>query len=415
MNMMSPPPPLAAVIAIPVKDEEERIGPCLRALARAARKACGAVQVHDVVLLLNNCRDATADVIRQLSPRLPFPVSVIEVQLPSEHAHAGRARRLAADHAAKSLETCAGNGVILITDADSRVSPDWLLAQALCFAEGADAVAGAISIDRRDLARWPATLRRRELNEALYGRLLSRLAHLLDPQEADPWPRHDQASGASIGVTLHAYHLSGGIPEIRVGEDRAFVAALKCLGLRVRHDARVRVTTSGRLQGRAEGGAADTICSRASCDGAPCDERLEPVAQHKLRLHRRAGLRRNYHPRQFHHVWSQLESCHPMLRRTPVAPQTLPNEIAKARRELRLLSTLSPDIEPIAFAPFCAHLVGERTQTVSKQPDGVIAAQGIVRLAGVVDHYDIAPNGKAGSDTLPAKREVGRREIVEHL
>ncbi|MDB5641630.1 MAG: glycosyl transferase, partial [Hyphomicrobiales bacterium] len=214
---------LDVAVAIPVRDEEERIAACLEALARAARHAHEKVHVRSVTLLLNNCTDASGTVVEDLRAQLPFPIHVIDVALPPERAHAGAARRMVADHAARSLDATGQAGVILVTDADSCVSRDWLSTHAAAFAQGADAVAGVVRINPSDLAHWPADLRRRELAEARYSALLSQIAHVVDPDPLDPWPRHDQASGANLGVTLAAYRRSGGIPEIALGEDRAFV------------------------------------------------------------------------------------------------------------------------------------------------------------------------------------------------
>jgi hypothetical protein len=49
------------LVAIPVRDEAEEIGPCLLTLA-----AQRAAHIDAVVLCLNNCRDGTADVVRSI-------------------------------------------------------------------------------------------------------------------------------------------------------------------------------------------------------------------------------------------------------------------------------------------------------------------------------------------------------------
>ena len=106
-------PARPVVVAIPVKDEAKEIEPCLLALAAQQVTAIDAI-----VLCLNNCSDASADVVRAMEPRLPFALHMIAVQLPEALACAGRARRIAMERAA----TLAGaNGVLLTTDADARV------------------------------------------------------------------------------------------------------------------------------------------------------------------------------------------------------------------------------------------------------------------------------------------------------
>ena len=47
---------LRAVVVIPARDEQERIGPCLLALAEQRGLEPGA---FEVVLVLDHCRDAT--------------------------------------------------------------------------------------------------------------------------------------------------------------------------------------------------------------------------------------------------------------------------------------------------------------------------------------------------------------------
>lgn len=392
---------LSVCVAIPVKDEEERIAACLKALARADNFARRHVDVLSVILLLNNCTDRTRDVVTALAPRLPFPVTLVEVRLPPGRANAGVARRLAADQAALLLKQVSTRGAILITDADSRVRRDWFSAHARAFAQGADAVAGAVSIDPADFARWPEELRRRERAEAGYGALLSRIGHLIDPDPVDPWPRHDEASGASLGVTLRAYESSGGIPQIPSGEDRAFVARLKERGLRVRHCPDVCVVTAGRFFGRAEGGAADTISRRASDGGAPCDARMESVADAVRRYRLRKRLRHSNERLEagrggttcFSSVWQAIEDAHPRLMKTPISPAQLTGEIRRARALLRslLASRPTPDVQTVANGLSGFHLTREGRNQLAEHDRGGIAAQRIIGCASIMHHHEIAP------------------------
>jgi hypothetical protein len=77
------------VVAIPARDDAERIGPCLIALNE---------QIHPpdaVILMLNNCSDATETIARGLTPGLGFHLEVISRELPAAWSSAGTARRLA--------------------------------------------------------------------------------------------------------------------------------------------------------------------------------------------------------------------------------------------------------------------------------------------------------------------------------
>ena len=56
--------------------------------------------------------------------------------------------------------------------------------------------------------------------------LLDDLAGMLNPETHNPPPRHTEASGASLAVSVEAFRRVGGIPAIPSGEDRAFVRAL---------------------------------------------------------------------------------------------------------------------------------------------------------------------------------------------
>ncbi|HMO29327.1 glycosyltransferase [Enterovirga sp.] len=277
-----------AITAIPVRDEAERIGACLEALGAQAGIAPGS---SAVVLLVNNSSDGTIEVVRELAPRLAVPLRMVERNSPD--ANAGWARRGAMDAAADWLEEVgATDGVILTTDADSRVPPNWIALNLAAIAAGADGVAGQIALDEADEARLPASLRERGLLEETYERLLTELSARIDPERHDPWPTHWSQSGASLAVTLAAYRRVDGMPAIALGDDRAFVSRLKAADLIVRHTPEIVVATSGRLEGRAKGGVADTMRVRCEEPDCACDGRLEPLSRalYRYRWHRRLRL-----------------------------------------------------------------------------------------------------------------------------
>ena len=163
------------------------------------------------------------------------------------------------------------------TDADSRVYPDWVSANLHYLRNGWDAVAGRAEIDPVDDCIIPEIVRDADRSECEYAAALDELAAILDPDAADPFPRHDEHSGASIAVTASAYREAGGVPPEPVGEDRAFFDALREIDARIRHAPEVRVVVSGRLFGRAKGGMADTIRRRLTRLDDFLDDRLEPV------------------------------------------------------------------------------------------------------------------------------------------
>ena len=271
------------IIAIPVKDEAERIGACLGALAGQQEAT-----PTEILLLVNNTTDGTLAEVRQTQRALPVRIRVVEHRFAPAEANAGQARRMAMERAA---ERAGPAGVLLTTDADGRVAPDWLAANLRHIRAGIDAVAGCAVIDPVEAAAIPASLHAADALECALSALLDEIAALLDPEPYDPWPRHTEHSGASICVTVDAYRRAGGIPPVPIGEDRAFFTALRRTGARVRHALDVRVTVSGRVLGRAAGGMADTIRRRMIAPDPMLDDAIEPVEAAARRARLRGRLR----------------------------------------------------------------------------------------------------------------------------
>jgi hypothetical protein len=179
-----------------------------------------------------------------------------------------------------------------------------------------------------------------------------------DPRPHDPWPNHRVSSGASLAVTLAAYDAVGGMPDRALGKDIAFTALLDLRGFKVRQAMDVAVLTSCRLDGRASGGAADTMRHRRDMPDAPCDDELETAWATLRRAVFRGYLRQAYEKRHlpaaflrlskktaeyaptgsFAEIWQRLESEHGALRRAePLRPSELPRQIAVAQFILRHL------------------------------------------------------------------------------
>ncbi len=379
-------------VAIPVKNEAERIGDCLRALALQR----GAPPI-EVVLLLNGCTDDSAARVRALTPTLPMRVHAVERHLPAGRAGAGHARRLAMAHAAR----LAPEGVLLTTDADGRVPPDWVALKLAALAQGADAIAGQAIIDPVEALLIPAALHEDDARECEYAALLDRIAALVDPDPADPWPRHSEHSGASIAVTTRAYRAAGGIAALPLGEDRAFFEALRRIDARIRHAPEIRVTVSGRIEGRAEGGMADTMRRRMVAPDEMLDEQLEPPRAAARRAIWRAGLRAAWrlrdtdHPilprlaarlalprellrqavkrRFFGATWAEIEAASPTLRRVRVpAPEVLA-VTAEARHILGLLRArqIAPRTPPL-IRPACETREDNSASSRSDRPPSCV-------------------------------------------
>jgi GT2 family glycosyltransferase len=348
------------IIAIPVRNEAERIARCLNAIDAQSGLAPGRL---GLVLFLNNCTDDTARIVAERVPGLSIPVRVIERV--HAGAHAGWARRAAMDAAVAWLEEAgtAASGTLLTTDADSIVPPDWVAANLAALEAGADAVAGRVELIPEEAALLPPSLPARGRLEDTYDALITEMEARIDPDPHDPWPCHRTTIGASLAVRLSAYCDVGGMPEIPLGEDGAFVGALLQRGFRVRHDRAVLVLISARLTGRAAGGVADTIRSRCEEPDALCDARMEavPRALHRYawrarlrRLHgqgrlardlawaRRLGIpeaeaRRIAALPRVGEIVAAADRASPRLAYRPLMPRQLPGQIRLARLVLPLL------------------------------------------------------------------------------
>jgi Glycosyl transferase family 2 len=225
------------VVAIPVRDEEERLPACLRALAQQRdRLGCRIpLRLVRVVVFANNCTDQSASVARCLTECWSLNIRIVEARLPLDAAHAGAARRAAMDLAEGWLaEDGEAGGAILTTDADSQVTPIWIAENLAAFEAGADAVLGRIELDR-DGQLLPEALHRRGALEDAYERLLTELSWLLDPLEHNPWPHHATISGASLGITRTAYCRVGRLPRVPLGEDKALIALLTHQDAKIRY------------------------------------------------------------------------------------------------------------------------------------------------------------------------------------
>ena len=249
--------------------------------------------------------------------------------------------------------------MILTTDADSQVAPNWIAENLAAFEAGAEAVLGRIDLDEEG-AHLPEALHRRGELEDTYERLLTELSWLLDPLEHNPWPHHATISGASLGITRAAYCRVGRLPRVPLGEDKALIALLSRQDARIRYCPTVHVITSGRTNGRAPGGVADTLAIRSREPDAFCDDALEPFRTAFARASWRGRLRRLHgagrlaldqdwaaelgisacdvndiiKERPFGAAWSIIEDRSPLFARQLLRPAELPEQIAIARRSL---------------------------------------------------------------------------------
>lgn len=284
---------------VPARNEAQGLAQTLRSLAQQRQLSGAPLDPRDfeVLLLVNNSDDNSADLARAFAAAHPTLVlHTAEVQLPAPDAHIGHVRRLLMDAACQRLGaagsaggTLGSGGFVASTDGDTVVDRHWLAHTEAEFAAGADAVGGRIDLD--PLVALPAPTLRRHRYDLAYRLALARLEHLLDPDPADPWPRHHQHFCASLAVKCQAYRQVGGMPAVRYLEDEALVAALRAADLRIRHSPRVRVRTSPRCEGRVEVGLSWQLRQWGSESGTAAAMLVDAPADLAPRIRARQQLR----------------------------------------------------------------------------------------------------------------------------
>jgi glucosyl-3-phosphoglycerate synthase len=243
---------LRAVVVVPARDEEAVIGACLQGLACQREIAA---EEYEVILVLDGCRDETAERVAALAEeRTRLRLHTVALARPQG---VGRARRLGMDLACERLLGVGRpEGLIASTDADTIVAPDWLACQLELVGRGARAIGGHVELAapaRSVLA--PEALIARE--RGARARMRTVLAESLSAEAAE----HHQFSGASLALTADTYRCCGGLPVRAALEDEALERALRARGVPILRSRRVRVQTSARTAGRAPRGLAHDLAS----------------------------------------------------------------------------------------------------------------------------------------------------------
>ena len=254
VNFRLPPPDpeLKLVVIVPAKNEEHTLPATLEALYQQTgpKGIFLNKRWYEVIVLANNCSDATAEVAKDFVREHPDGrLHVVSCRLPPPDAHIGYVRRLLMDEAFRRLMLRGRlRGVIASTDGDSTVNTTWVYHTLKAVRQGADVVGGRIRTTPQAIGR------RYYLQDVMYRYLQAQLESIIDPQSADPWPRHFQNFGPSLAVTCELYERAGRLPVLRSMEDVRFYEALQRCDARIRHCPRVEVLTSARTQGRVDFG-----------------------------------------------------------------------------------------------------------------------------------------------------------------
>jgi len=289
-NQKAPSSALQVSVIVPVRNEAHHLAKTLEALRlqhdRVAKPLNPAM--YEVLVLVNNCTDASLAVAQSYQKRYPeFSLHLADIQLPATKANIGTVRRLLMDEAHRRLTSVGNtNGIIASTDGDTVVDSQWLCHIITEIERGADAVGGRILThpDKNPVRLF-------HLRDVTYRTLVARLESQLDPVPHDPWPRHFQHFGANLAVTCAMYQKAGRLPEVPYLEDEAFYKALVRVDARVRKSPLVRVTTSARMQGRVAVGFSEQLRCWATMNKNGQCQLAEPagawavkfICRHKLR------------------------------------------------------------------------------------------------------------------------------------
>lgn len=228
----------AVRVVIPAHNEIERIGDCLESVLRALAAAPPAFDTG-IWVVADRCCDGTQKVVETViggRPGCGWEDSL-------SYSPIGRVRDLGFRSVLGRLRHVGPDRAWLIsTDADSTVPPNWIIDHLRKAADGAAAVAGSAALDS-SAGLHPLAAKR-------YQRIVSRQRH---------GGQHYGAYAANLGVRADAYLAVGGFRDLASGEDADLLARLERYGYRVARPVGLSVTTSSRLDGRAQGGVSDLL------------------------------------------------------------------------------------------------------------------------------------------------------------
>lgn len=219
----------AMAVVVPIHNEADHLGACLRSVATAA----SAVDVPTLlVTVLDRCSDDSRRVVATAADRSPqIEIRAVE----GTFSTIGAVRSAGLNEVVRRWPHVSPDRIWTAhTDADSVVPPQWLTEQARFAASGVDLVLGTVVPDEpRDSPAHRMWWSQHELAEG-----------------------HGAVHGANLGVRLDRLMDVGGFPDSAVDEDVLTVQLLKAAGVRWLATDTTRVTTSARRAGRIPNGFA---------------------------------------------------------------------------------------------------------------------------------------------------------------
>ena len=224
------------VIVIPAHNEAMTITKCLASVQTAIEQLPSTITAT-VLVVLDSCRDNTLELVKSVQVESAqaknTKIENTDVNyLCCDYQCVGQVRDLGIRHAIASGATW-----LACTDADSVVTPDWLIQQiAHIKAQPTDMICGVVSVD--SWAHLTPQTRK------------DYMAHYQDKMG------HRHIHGANLSFSAESYLAVGGFAPLRCHEDVDLVKRFESKGYAITWSNRVRVITSSRLQARATEGFA---------------------------------------------------------------------------------------------------------------------------------------------------------------
>jgi hypothetical protein len=291
-------------VAVPVRNEDAFLPQMLEALDAAIENndSRGAF-----VFVLNNTDDGSAALIQAWAITKQREAVIVEVDFAPAIRNAPHARRLACDIAAQ----CLNEGVILTTDADTMVGPEWISQMVRSIDPGNALVCEDVQLNDVELRKLPPIVERVGQAERDYFAASERVWKRWSDGSSGAFAY--RASGASMAVAKSAYLAIGKLPVPPCGEDAALCKAVLAQGYRVAQLPNLGTITSARLEGRADGGCGETLEQRSRSTDPFCDPALVPIEtlrEHALRNERPPLLGQ---PLRFSEVCIELQRARDIL------------------------------------------------------------------------------------------------------